>query len=98
MQECDTLIIAGSGFPYMEFYPKPGQAKTVQIDIDPARIGLRHPVEVGLGGRLPGVLARPAAADPNRRTTRAFSKKSQKRMKKWNELMEERGTAHGQCR
>ena len=36
LQECDTLIIAGSGFPYMEFYPKPGQAKTVQIDIDPA--------------------------------------------------------------
>ena len=48
LQECDTLIIAGSGFPYMEFYPKPGKAKTVQIDIDPTRIGLRHP-----GGHRP---------------------------------------------
>src|SRR5205085_1534880 len=32
MQECDTLIIAGSSFPYMEFYPKPGKANTIQID------------------------------------------------------------------
>ncbi|HEY9228049.1 MAG TPA: thiamine pyrophosphate-binding protein, partial [Gemmatimonadaceae bacterium] len=38
LRECDTLIIAGSSFPYMEFYPKPGQAKGVQIDVDPVRI------------------------------------------------------------
>ena len=44
-------------FPYMEFLPKPGQAKCVQIDIDPARIGLRHPVEVGLVGDCRPVLA-----------------------------------------
>ena len=56
LKECETLIIAGSGFPYMEFYPKPGQAKTVQIDIDPARIGLRHPVDVGLTGECSSVL------------------------------------------
>ena len=56
LQECDTLIIAGSGFPYMEFYPKPGQAKTVQIDIDPTRIGLRHPVDIGLVGDCRTVL------------------------------------------
>src|SRR5919201_1032393 len=42
MEECDTLIIAGSSFPYMEFYPDPGHAKTVQIDLFPERIGLRH--------------------------------------------------------
>ena len=56
LKDCETLIIAGSGFPYMEFYPKPGQAKTVQIDIDPARIGLRHPVDVGLAGECRAVL------------------------------------------
>ena len=37
LQECDTLILAGTSFPYMEFYPKPGRAKAIQIDIDPAR-------------------------------------------------------------
>ena len=56
MEECDTLIIAGSSFPYLEFYPKPGQAKAVQIDIDPARIGLRYPVDVGLVGQCWDVL------------------------------------------
>src|SRR5262249_35786231 len=42
MQACDTLLIAGSSFPYMEFYPKPGKAKCVQIDLDPTRIRLRY--------------------------------------------------------
>ena len=40
----------------MEFYPKPGDAKTVQIDIDPTRIGLRHPADVGLIGDCKTVL------------------------------------------
>ena len=56
LADCDTLIIAGSSFPYLEFYPKPGKAKTVQIDLDPARIGLRHPAEVGLVGDCRDVL------------------------------------------
>ena len=47
---CDTLLIVGSGFPYIEYYPKPGQAKVVQIDIDPARIGLRYPVDAAIVG------------------------------------------------
>ena len=50
MEECDTLLIAGSSFPYIEFLPKPGQARGVQIDADPIRIGLRYPVEAGLVG------------------------------------------------
>ncbi|MDP9127896.1 MAG: pyruvate oxidase, partial [Pseudomonadota bacterium] len=41
LRECDTLIIVGSSFPYIEFYPEPGQARCVQIDIDGSRIGLR---------------------------------------------------------
>ena len=47
MEECDTLLIAGSSFPYLDFYPKPGKAKCVQIDLESTRIGLRHPIDVG---------------------------------------------------
>lgn len=50
MDGCDTLLIVGSTMPWLQFYPKPGQARTVQVDTDPARIGLRTPVEVGLAG------------------------------------------------
>jgi pyruvate dehydrogenase (quinone)/pyruvate oxidase len=50
MEECDTLLMVGTSFPYIEYLPKPGQVRAVQIELDPARIGLRHPVEVGLVG------------------------------------------------
>jgi pyruvate dehydrogenase (quinone) len=47
---CDTLLIVGSGFPYIEYYPKPDQVRTVQIDIDGRRMGLRYPVEAPVAG------------------------------------------------
>src|SRR5439155_9960055 len=50
MEDCDTVLIVGSAFPYIEFMPKPGQARGVQIDRDPQQIGLRFPVDVGLVG------------------------------------------------
>jgi pyruvate dehydrogenase (quinone) len=91
LQECDTLIIVGSSFPYIEFYPKPGRAKTIQIDIDPARIGLRYPADIGLVGRSADVLRAllPLIA---RKNNRRFLETAQRRMRDWNSLMEERGT------
>jgi pyruvate dehydrogenase (quinone) len=50
MQGCDTLLMVGSGFPYAEFLPAAGQARGVQIDIDPGMLGLRYPMEVNLIG------------------------------------------------
>ena len=50
MNECDTLLMIGSGFPYSEFLPEEGQARGVQIDIDPRMMSLRYPMEVNLVG------------------------------------------------
>jgi pyruvate dehydrogenase (quinone) len=50
MNECDTLLMIGSGFPYSEFLPKEGQARGVQIDIKPDMLSLRYPMEVNLVG------------------------------------------------
>jgi pyruvate dehydrogenase (quinone) len=86
MRECDTLIILGSSFPYLEFYPKPDQAKSVQIDMDPARIGLRYPVDVGLAGDCRAVLAA-LLPHVDRKKKRAFLEDAQKRMKEWNDLL-----------
>ncbi|HEX8921749.1 MAG TPA: thiamine pyrophosphate-dependent enzyme [Pyrinomonadaceae bacterium] len=91
LSDCDTLLIAGSSFPYLEFYPKPGDAKTIQIDIDPARIGLRHPADVGLVGDCRGVL-RALLPLIQQKEDRSFLEEAQKNMKDWNELMKERGT------
>ena len=50
MEGCDTLLMVGSSFPYSEYLPKPGQARGVQVDIEPARLGLRYPMEINLVG------------------------------------------------
>ena len=50
MQECDTLLMIGSSFPYSEFLPKPGSARGVQIDLDGTRLSLRYPMEVNMVG------------------------------------------------
>ncbi|MFZ3417456.1 thiamine pyrophosphate-requiring protein [Arthrobacter sp. 3Tela_A] len=48
--ECDTLVIIGSNDPWTEFYPPPGAARAVQIDVDAAAIGNRYPVEMAVTG------------------------------------------------
>ena len=91
LADCDTLVIAGSAFPYMEFYPKPGQAKTIQIDLDPARIGLRSTVDVGLVGDCATVL-RTLLPFIERKADRAFLTEAQEHMTQWRDVMRERGT------
>src|SRR3546814_2206643 len=50
MNECDTLLMVGTAFPYGEFLPAEGQARAVQIDRDGRMVSLRYPVEQGLVG------------------------------------------------
>ncbi len=90
LRECDTLLIVGSSFPYIEFYPEPGSVQAVQIDIDPARIGLRHPVDVGLVGDARRSLE--ALLPLLRQTTddRSFLEHAQAGMADWWALMDER--------
>ncbi len=57
MQDCDTLLVVGSSFPYAEFYPKAGKAKGVQIDIDGRLLSLRYPMDVNLKGDAKQTLA-----------------------------------------
>jgi pyruvate dehydrogenase (quinone) len=87
LEDCDALLIVGSSFPYIEFYPKPGQARAVQIDRDATRIGLRYPVECGLVGDAGPVLA---ALLPRlkRHGNRRFLEKAQKGLREWNALLE----------
>ena len=90
-ENCDTLLIAGSSFPYIEFMPKPGQARAVQIDLDPQRIGLRYPIEVGLVGDTRSTLSELLPL-LRQHEDRSFLEKAQKGMKEWNELELKRAT------
>jgi pyruvate dehydrogenase (quinone)/pyruvate oxidase len=91
METCDTLFLIGTSFPYIEFLPKPGQARGVQIDADPSRLGLRYPVEAGLVGDSRDTL-RALLPLLEHSIDRSYLETAQKSMKEWLELMEERGT------
>jgi pyruvate dehydrogenase (quinone) len=86
MEHCDTLLIVGSSFPYIEFMPKPGQARAVQIDTDASRIGIRYPVNIGVVADAKASLQ---ALIPLLKThaKKPFLEQAQKGMLKWKELM-----------
>ncbi|HEX5519165.1 MAG TPA: thiamine pyrophosphate-dependent enzyme [Candidatus Nitrosocosmicus sp.] len=91
MSEADTLLMVGTSFPYIEYLPKPGQARGVQIDIKPDKIGLRYPVEIGLVGDSKLILS---ALIPllQRKNNYEFLKSKQNEMKNWNKLLLEKST------
>src|SRR5579864_1908444 len=91
LEDCDTLLLVGTSFPYIEFMPKPGQARGVQIELDPKRIGLRYPVEIGLVGDSRNTL-RELIPLLRRNSDRSFLQAAQEGMKEWWKIMEDRST------
>jgi pyruvate dehydrogenase (quinone) len=91
MNEADTLLMIGTSFPYIDYLPKPGQARGIQIDILPERIGARYPVEVGLVGdsRLTLTALLPLL---QRKNESDFLDSKQRAMRKWRSLLEEQGS------
>ena len=90
MEQCDTLLIIGSSYPYPAYLPKPGKARGVQIDIDETRLGLRYPIEVGLAGDSKATLL---ALLPllQRKSDRAFLEQARQGMEHWNRGIEAEG-------
>ncbi len=89
MQDCDTLLMVGSGFPYSEFLPKEGAARGVQIDIDPRMLSIRYPMEVNLQGDAAATLRalRPLLT---RKEDRGWREKIEKNVAGWWEDVEKR--------
>ena len=90
IEDCDTLFMVGTSFPYVEFLPEPGDVKCVQIDLDPQRISLRYPADVGLVGDSKICLR--ALLPMVRQHKKGFLERAQKAKKEWQKLMNERGT------
>ncbi len=89
LQDCDTLLIVGSNDPWTEFYPAPGTARAVQIDIDPAMLSNRYPVEVGLVGDSGPTLA--ALRDRLRpRPDSAWRAEVERHVRNWHEISRQR--------
>ena len=89
MQGCDTLLVIGSSFPYTQFLPEFGQARAVQIDIDPHMIGLRYPFEVNLVGDSRETLDRLLPLLDSGKD-QGWRRKIEKNTARWWEVMERR--------
>jgi len=92
IQGCDTLLMVGTGFPWAEFLPKDGAARAVQIDIDPAMLGLRYPTEVNLHGGARETLA---ALLPllRRKADRGWREEIERNVAEWWQTLEKRAMA-----
>jgi len=51
---CDTLLLLGCDFAWRQFYPS--KASILQIDIEPAHLGRRHPVDIAAVGDVAATL------------------------------------------
>jgi len=89
MNECDTLLMVGSSFPYSEWLPKPGQARGVQIDIDGRMLSIRYPMECPLVGDAKETLQ---ALLPllQRKEDRGWREQLEEEIQEWWRLLEER--------
>lgn len=91
MEQADTLLLVGTSFPYIDYLPKPGQARGIQIDLLPEKIGLRYPVEAGLVGDSKTTLARLLPLLKHK-DNREFLQSRQRAMKDWMGLLLERSS------
>ncbi|MEV6862767.1 thiamine pyrophosphate-dependent enzyme [Streptosporangium subroseum] len=85
-EDCDTLLMVGTNFPYTKHLPEPGKTRVVQIEADPTRAGVRMPTHVpmigdareGLAALLPLLV---------HKEDRAHLEKYRKAMDHWREDM-----------
>jgi pyruvate dehydrogenase (quinone) len=89
MDECDTLLMVGSAFPYSEFLPKEGKARGVQIDIDARMLNLRYPMEVGLVGDSAATL-RALLPLLDQQTDNTWRKQTERNVADWWRVLESR--------
>ena len=92
MNECDTLLMIGTGFPWSEFLPKTGKVRAVQIDIKGDMLGIRYDTEVNLHGDSVLTLnALLPLLDQKEETS--WRRDIESGMRDWWKLMEERALA-----
>jgi len=89
MQECDTLLMVGTNFPYPEFLPRPGQARGIQVDIDGRLLGIRYATELNLIGDSAPTL-RTLVPYLHRKTDRAWRQRVEANVSEWWRVLEAR--------
>ncbi|AWP23411.1 thiamine pyrophosphate-requiring protein [Acidiferrobacter sp. SPIII_3] len=94
MEECDTLLMVGSSFPYSEFLPREGRARGIQIDIDGRMLGIRYPMELNLIGDSASTL-RALLPLLRPKTDRSWRNRIEKNVAEWWKVLEARALNDG---
>ncbi|WP_424135664.1 thiamine pyrophosphate-requiring protein [Roseomonas chloroacetimidivorans] len=89
MMGCDTLLVVGSSFPYSEFLPKEGDARGVQIDLQPRNLSIRYPMEVNLAGDSTATL-RALLPLLEQKTDTSWRQRIQEDVQSWWKTLEDR--------
>jgi pyruvate dehydrogenase (quinone) len=89
MQECDTLLMVGTSFPYSEFLPEEGKARGIQIDIDARMLGIRYPTELNLVGDAAATL-KLIAEHLKPKTDRGWREQIEAGVREWWQVVEAR--------
>lgn len=86
VEDIDTLLMLGTNFPYTKHLPEPGKVRVVQVEIEPARAGMRLPTDVPLVGDVTATLE---ALLPllRRRTDQAHLHRYQEKTREWQARM-----------
>ncbi|MBV9871148.1 MAG: thiamine pyrophosphate-requiring protein [Frankiaceae bacterium] len=87
MMGCDTLVTIGSNFPYTQFLPEFGQARAIQVDIDPKFIGMRYPYEVNLVGGAQATL-KDLLPMIVRKTDRSWRDEVERNVTRWSDVVD----------
>jgi pyruvate dehydrogenase (quinone)/pyruvate oxidase len=80
MDECDTVLLVGTNFPYTRYLP--ADRRAVQIELDPTRVGNRMPVEIPLVGDAKLTLAELLPL-LERADDRSFLERAQEGKRRW---------------
>jgi pyruvate dehydrogenase (quinone) len=94
MENCDTLFMIGTSFPYAEWLPKEGQARCVEIDIDGRMIGIRYPAEAMLVGDSKETL-KELLPRLKRKEDRSWREKIESDVREWRQIVEDRAHMEG---
>ena len=94
IDECDTLLMLGTDFPYSMFLPS--AATVIQVDTKPAHIGRRCAVDIGIVGHVRATLMEliPLLAE---NTNTSFLSDLQSRRLKWDDKMDQKASYRPEC-
>jgi pyruvate dehydrogenase (quinone) len=87
VNECDTLVLLGTNYPYGQFLPPTGHARAIQVDLKPEQMGLRYPTELNIWGDVKATL-QALIPQLERKSDLSWQEKVAEEMRGWEKEME----------